>query len=304
MTLCAIGGALASSPFVNAGESKQAKSVVEEVKKSCITGSLGVTLTNEYIFNGLVQDKDTLIAQPYLNLYFKLYEGEGFLNNITFNLPLWASVHDINKPNTGRPSTTRDWYEFDIDPGFSFTLAKVWTVTLSDYILTSPGDYFPTNQNFVLGLSYDDSALLGAFALHPHFNFWQEISSNSGLATHGNTRGQYYEFGIAPSYTFEKGSTYPVTLTLPATLGLGTNGYYGQGFGYVSVGLTASVPLAFIPSCYGSWSSSLSGLYYRLGTNASSTDDPSNPGLNFTNGANRPGRRDQGVVAWSIGTSF
>ena len=223
-----------------ASPGKESKSVVEEVKKSCITGSLGVTLTNEYIFNGQVLDKDTLIAQPYLTLYFKLYEGEGFLNNVTFKLPLWASIHDINKPITltGAPSPTKDWYEFDIDPGLSFTLAKNWTVTISDYILTSPGDYFATSHNLVLGLSYDDSALLGAFALHPHFTFWQELSNHSGLAGFTGTKhlGQYYELGIAPSYTLEKGSAYPVTLTMPVTLGLGTNGYYGQGFGYFSIG--------------------------------------------------------------------
>ena len=107
--------------------------------------------------------------------------------------------------------------------------------------------------------------------------------------------GQYYELGIAPSYTLEKGSAYPVTLTLPVTMGLGTNHYYYQGFGYVSVGLTASVPLAFIPTCYGNWSSSLSGLYYYLGSNASLTDDPY---------GTRTGRRDQGVISWSIGTAF
>jgi hypothetical protein len=311
--LCAIGVTLASSPFVSAGEtSKPAKSVVEEVKKSCITGSLGVTLTNEYIFYGIVQDKDTLIAQPYLTLNFKLYEGEGFLNNVTFLLPLWASIHDINKPFglNGPRSTTKDWYEFDIDPGLSFTLAKNWTVTISDFIFTSPGDYFDTSHNLVLGLSYDDSALLGAFALHPHFTFLQELSNHSGLLSSAippfasKKLGQYYELGIAPSYTFEKGSTYPVTVTLPATVGFGSNGYYGQGFGYFSIGATASVPLAFIPSCYGSWTTSLSGLYYRMGTNASSSDDPSTPFTYYTAGSNRPGRRDQGVVAWTIGTSF
>lgn len=45
---------------------------VEETKKSWVSGSVGNVLTNAYIFDGLVQDKDTLIAQPYLNLSFAL----------------------------------------------------------------------------------------------------------------------------------------------------------------------------------------------------------------------------------------
>lgn len=39
-----------------------------------------------------MQDKDTLIAQPYLNLNFRLYEGEGFLNDVTFQLTLAAGI--------------------------------------------------------------------------------------------------------------------------------------------------------------------------------------------------------------------
>jgi hypothetical protein len=286
-----IGSLLAAVPAMAgtavAPEGKTTKNVVQEVQKSCITGDLGVSLTNEYIARGLV------IAQPYLDLYFKLYEGEGFLNSIRFALPLWASIHDINKPSVR--STTKDWYEFDIDPGLIFTLAKNWTVSISDYILSSPGDYFNTTNNLVLGLKYDDSDLLGAFALHPHFNFWQELDNHSGRGAHGSTLGQYYELGIAPSYTLEKDSTYPVTLTLPMTLGLGSNGYYGQGFGYFSIGGTASIPLPFIPTCYGSWTTSLSGLYYRLGSDASLKDNPNRT---------TSGRRDQGVVSWSIGTAF
>jgi hypothetical protein len=292
-SLLATVPAMAGTAVAPAG--KTAKTVVQEVQKSCITGDLGVSLTNAYIARGLVLDKDTLIAQPYLDLYFKLYEGEGFLNSVRFALPLWASIHDINKPS--HVSTTKDWYEFDIDPGLIFTLAKNWTLSISDYILSSPGDYFNTTNNLVLGLKYDDSDLLGAFALHPHFTFWQELNNHSGLGRLTGTKhlGQYYELGIAPSYTLEKDSAYPVTLTLPATVGFGTNGYYGQGFGYFSIGGTASIPLPFIPTCYGSWTTSLSGLYYRLGSDASLTDNPNRT---------TSGRRDQGVVSWSIGTAF
>lgn len=307
--VCKAQDAVAATPASKsaAGDGKKVEEdakKVEETKKSWISGSVGIALTNEYIFFGLVQDKDTVIAQPYLNLNFSLYEGEGFLNSVTFQLPLWASVHDINKP---RPlnghSTLKDWYEFDISPGFSFGFAKNWNLTISDYIYTSPGDYFETSHNLNLALTYDDSDLLKAFALHPHFYFLQELDNHSGLAlvngvpySSGADQGQYYEFGIAPGHTFAEKSTYPVTLTFPATVGFGTSGFYGEFFGYFSTGASVSVPMAFIPSAYGSWTTSVSGLYYRLGTNAARfTDNPNNTST---------GRRDQGVFSWSIGTEF
>jgi hypothetical protein len=270
----------------------------EEEKKSRISGEVGVSLTNAYIFNGLIQDKDTFIAQPYLTLNFMLYEGEGFLNDVTFTVPLWASIHDINKP---RPlngnSTLKDWYEFDISPGFSFTFAKNWTFTISDYVYISPGDYFDTSHNLSLAFEYDDSDILRAFALHPHFYFQQELTKHAGLAFKNGVpfssdapEGQYYEFGIGPGYTFGEKSTYPVTVTLPTAVAFGSNGFYGQGFGYFSTGAEVSVPLAFIPSSYGSWTTSASGKYYRLGSTSA-----------FYTNSTRP---DQGVFAWSIGAEF
>ena len=265
---------------------------VEETRKSWISGSVGSAVTNEYILFGLVQDKDTLIAQPYLNLSFRLYESHGFIDNVTFQLPLWASIHEINKPRPRNgDSTLKDWYEFDISPGFCVSFAKNWTFMISDYIYTSPGDYFSTSHNLNLGLTYNDSELLKAFALHPHFCFLQELDNHSGLATQGDTESQYYEFGITPGYTFAEKSTYPLALTFPTTAGFGTNGFYGQGFGYFSTGAVVSVPLAFIPSAYGSWTASLSGLYYRLGTHSARlTDNPTNTS---------PGRRNPGGISWA-----
>jgi hypothetical protein len=270
----------------------------EEEKKSRISGEVGVTLTNAYIFNGLIQDKDTFIAQPYLTLNFMLYEGEGFLNDASFTLPLWASIHDINKPRpVNGSSSLKDWYEFDISPGFSFTFAKNWSFTISDYIYTSPGDYFDTSHNLSLALEYDDSDLLGACALHPHFYFQQELTSHAGLAYKNGVafasdapKGQYYEFGVGPGHTFAEKATYPVTVTFPTSVAFGSSGFFGQGFGDFSTGAELSVPLAFIPESYGSWTTTVSGRYYRLGSTSAFYTNSGDP--------------DQGVFAWTLGAEF
>src|SRR6266853_1188428 len=74
-------------------ESKEVQSVVEKAKESWITGDLGVSIVSEFIARGFTVEDKGVIAQPYLDLYFKLYEGEGFLNKISFNLGLWSSLH-------------------------------------------------------------------------------------------------------------------------------------------------------------------------------------------------------------------
>ena len=233
VTLAALfaAAAVASFRMCKAGQAAATPSPtpeVEEEKKSRISGEVGVSLTNAYIFNGLIQDKDTFIAQPYLTLNFMLYEGEGFLNDASFTLPLWASIHDINIPRAQNGnSSLKDWYEFDISPGFTFTFAKNWSFTISDYIYTSPGDYFDTSHNLSLAFEYDDFNVLGAFALHPYFYFQQELTNHAGLAFRNGVpfasdapEGPYYELGIGPSYTFGEKSTYPVTVALPDRSGL------------------------------------------------------------------------------------
>ena len=118
--------ALASPRVCRAGQAAATPSPtpeVEEEKKGRFSGEVGTALTNAYIFNGLVQDKDTFIAQPYLTLNLMLYEGEGFLNDVSFTLPLWSSVHDINLPApTGY--SDKAWFELDISPGFMLHLRK------------------------------------------------------------------------------------------------------------------------------------------------------------------------------------
>jgi hypothetical protein len=59
--------ALATPRVCRAGQAAAAPAAtpeVEEEKKGPFSGEVGTALTNAYIFNGLVQDKDTFIAQP------------------------------------------------------------------------------------------------------------------------------------------------------------------------------------------------------------------------------------------------
>ena len=64
-------------------------------------------------------------------------------------------------------------------------------------------------------------------------------------------RGVYLQLGINPGYTVAPQSAYPLTISMPVTLGLSGHKYYEFGttrnptFGYVQFGPVFSVPLAF-----------------------------------------------------------
>ncbi len=69
--------------------------------------------------------------------------------------------------------------------------------------------------------------------------------------------GIYLELGIAPGFTCDIGKT-PVTLTLPASVGLSLSDYYEDAggdddtFGFAQVGAKASIPLGE-PGRLGAW---------------------------------------------------
>ncbi|MHA3773605.1 hypothetical protein ACXR0O_18880 [Verrucomicrobiota bacterium sgz303538] len=269
---------------------KEVQTVVEKAKESCITGDIGINVVSQYISRGVIFENQGAILQPYADLYFKLYEGEGFLNKVQLNLGIWnsfqsrktdAGVADDNGSARRHGSTTDSWYEFDFTAGISFTFAKYWTFTPSYYTFLSPNDGFATFQGLNLKLAFDDTEFLGAFALHPYVQVLFELENKAGT---GPDEGVYYEVGIAPSFPIG-----PVTATIPITAGFGSDGFYGslnqhtgqvdnEWFGYVSAGINLSYGLTFIPECFGKWSVSAGYTYYYLGDGTRDFNTPQRGG--------------------------
>ena len=254
---------------------KDCKPVVEKCKESCITGDLGINVVSQYVSRGVIFENQGGITQPFADLYFKLYEGEGFLNKISLNLGIWNSFHsrktDAGLVNGGGASSTRSWYEFDFTAGVSFTFAKNFNFTPSYYTFLSPNDGFSTFQGLNLALGYDTTDLLG-FNLAPKVQVMFELENKAGT---GADEGVYYEVGIAPS--FPAG---PVTLAFPITAGFGSSDFYGslntttgniddEAFGFVSAGITASYAIKCIPECFGAWTVSAGYTFYHLGDGTS-----------------------------------
>jgi hypothetical protein len=259
LSVSVLAATLLTTAFAGDKETK----VIEETKKSAITGDFGVSFVSAYYSRGFNLENQGLIAQPYANLYFSLYEGEGFINKVSLNLGIWSSLHS-HQPN--KSSTTDAWYEFDYTPGVSVTFLKDFTLTTTYFEFVSPNDSFKTARSINVSLAYNDSALLGAFSLKPYVTFNQSIEGAVGA----QAGAQYYEVGITPGLP----AFGIVSVSLPIKAGFGSNGFYsGKSFGYVSAGPAVAVALPFIPSAYGTWTFTTGVTYYKL--NGSTLNTPS-----------------------------
>jgi len=280
ITLAAFAAACLAGSTAYAGPKpvKQPKHI-EPPQESCITGDIGFDVVSNYISKGVAFENQGLIMQPYADLHFRIYKGAGALTSVTADIGIWNSFHSHHPGTVGQ--TTRNWFEFDFQTGLTFTFDKL---SIGGYFKTyeSPSSIFQNTYTVGITAAYDDSAALGAFALHPYALVELQLEGSTGnnfttATTHG--RGQYYEIGIAPGHTWGD-----LTLSLPIKGGFGSGGFYlgNRGFGFVSVGARADYALHFVPACLGKWTISAGATYYRLGGNNGPIQFSGASGLGFS----------------------
>jgi hypothetical protein len=256
----ALGG---TAMEVTAQEQKPAaetQPAASEAPKGPNTGRLsisaGVDWTSAYFFRGIKQETEDLILQPYGELGIKVVDQAGALTSLTVTGGIWNSLQTGPTSDPPLASDPEIWYEFD---GYVRLSAVLWE-DLTAYALytayTSPSGAFNTVQEIAFGFGYNDAKFMGPFALNPTFLIAFEID---GQADAGADKGVYAQIGIAPGYTFLAESPYPITVSVPLSVGLSLSDYYEFGtgsddtFGYFSGGVTVAVPLAFIPPDFGKW---------------------------------------------------
>jgi hypothetical protein len=230
-----------------------------------ISFSGGIDVPTDYFFRGIVQEKDSFlddsyILQPYGDLTFKLWEGKGPLSAVGLTIGLWNSLHGgptgVEGGAGGLESTDpKIWYESDFYTKLGATFFEDFTASLIYTAYMSPNGRFDTYQELAFGLGYNDSKLLGPFALNPSLLVAFEVN---GQADAGRHRGVYLQAGVSPGLTLMEKSRVPLSLSFPLLVGLSLSEYYEFGgddetFGYFSGGVAASVPLAFMPAAYGAW---------------------------------------------------
>lgn len=219
--------------------------------------SAGMDWTTAYFFRGILQEDSGLILQPYGEIGFTLFEGTPQLGNVALTIGLWNSLHEGPTGTGGATSDPRVWYEADFYTKVGWSFAEHFNAAILYTAYMSPNSSFSTVEELALSLGFDDSSFLGPFSVQPSVLLAWEVA---GQADGGDHRGIYLQLGLTPTYTFAEKSRYPVTLSLPLLVGLSLDDYYEFGtgdddtFGYFQGGVSASVPLAFIPAAYGAWS--------------------------------------------------
>lgn len=260
--------------------------VVEEapaVNTGNVSLSLGMDIYSKYYFRGIIQEDQGVIAQPWAEIGFALYENEeaAAFNSLSFSVGIWNSFHS---EQTGANSAGPDiWYEADLYASIGFGIIGDLSGSVTYTAYTSPNSAFNTVEEIALGLSYDDTSLwedagVEGFSLAPSV----KIAFETDNSAFGPDEGIYLEVGIEPS--FGLGDT-PITLSFPVTVGLSIDDYYEavegtstdqDAFGYVEAGIVAGMPLEFVPAEFGAWDLSAGVYFLHLGNNledANSSDD-------------------------------
>jgi hypothetical protein len=270
----AVSIALAAS----AAGAEEAKPEAKAEEKGPNTGAVSVLMgmdwTSAYFFRGIQQENQGWILQPYGEITFKLLEDLGPLNALGVSIGSWNSLHGGPTGIEGGDLSQdpKMWYESDFYTRIGTTLFEDVSAGIIYTAYMSPNGRFETVQEIAFSFGYNDAKLLGPFALNPSALLAVEVKGQADAGLH---KGIYLQLGVGPGTTLFEKSQYPVTLSVPLIVGLSLKDYYeriGVGgdddtFGYFSWGLTASVPLKFIPARFGNWQAKGSINVLQLGDN-------------------------------------
>jgi hypothetical protein len=259
---------LAASP-ANAADA--AAATAPPPPPSRVDALYSVQFASEYVTpRGMIVRDQGLTIQPLFLGFINLYKGDSFINSFTLIPGVWNDLGTATTPgNTGQSPT--HWTEIDPIAGVEVGFAKNFTldVTYTEFVeqILNIG----TSQHLDTKLSFNDSSYLGAFALHPYVEYWQELQGKStaadvpyivnplGKANPGPGPGSsyYFEAGVAPSYTFKD---IGLKVELPCRMLLPNKNFYGTYYagnstvGLYEVGLKGTIPMNFMPGGYGHWS--------------------------------------------------
>ncbi|MEM1027788.1 MAG: TorF family putative porin [Planctomycetota bacterium] len=243
--LCLVGG-LAAAALTT---SSVAQDAPPAVNNGLLTWSAGADVVSTYIFRGFEQEDSGLIVQPYVEVGAPLGD-----TGLDFTLGTWSSIHSEGTGATGDPS---NWYEADLYASLGYSINDQFAVTAGFTGFYYPNGFSQDIEEITFQLDYDDSEALGDFAFAPYALFAFETRDDNG------TEDIYLELGGEFSAFFIESEDLPVELSFPFALGLSIDDYYlndddgdNEFFGFLKVGVAASMPLDFIPADYGVWSAS------------------------------------------------
>jgi hypothetical protein len=232
--------------------------------------------SNEYLTpRGMIVHDHGLAVQPLFLGLVNVYHGDSFINDVTLVPGVWADFSSAgvsqHPPFGSQPKT--HFVEIDPIAGISIGFAKNFKLDVTYTAFAMQILDIGTSQHLDTKLSFDDTKYLKAFALHPYFEFWQELDGKATDADvpeavfgpspkSGNHpapgSSYYFEVGATPGYTFK--DLAGLKLEAPCRVLLPNERFYGEYYGNAStvglweIGLKATMPMNFMPKGYGHWS--------------------------------------------------
>ncbi len=243
--LCLVGG-LAAAALTT---SSVAQDAPPAVNNGLLTFGAGADVVSTYMFRGFEQEDSGLIIQPWVEVGAPLGD-----TGVDLTIGTWQSIHSAGTGADG--NGTSRWYESDLYISAGYTINDQFAVSATFTGFYSPNGAFSDIEEIAFGVEYDDSEIFGDYAFAPYALLAIETRDAGG------SEDVYLELGGAFSAFFIESEDLPVELSFPFALGLSVDDYYTDGdgdnelFGFLKVGVAASMPLDFIPADYGVWSAS------------------------------------------------
>lgn len=271
-------------------ELAELRAALEAPAPAIVSGSLGVMLTNEYLFRGIPQEDRGAIAQPWVELGFHLHEGgsDDLVRSVDLTAGIWNSLHD--GPTGGSGGV---WYEADAYAGLAAQLGDRWTLGATYTVYHSPNGTFGTVEEVGGSVAFDDSELWLPIALQPSLVMAFEVDGQTDAGLH---HGIYAELGVEPHFALGGVDGFTFELVAPLKIGLSVRDYYEQAagggdkaFGFFDAGLVLAASLTDVPNPGNPWTVEM-GVHYLV--------------LGDTNEARNSGDSSELLATLTVGTSF
>lgn len=249
-----------------------ALSAADAPEPSRVHALLDFQFSDKYLTpRGMIVQNQGLVFQQLALGLFNLYQDDSFVNDVTLVGGVWNCFGTDRLPSSDSGgSDNTSWYEIDPIAGLSFGFAKNFKLDVTYTAFNMQILNIPFSHHLETKLSFNDSAYLKAFALHPYVIFWSELDGKATaaqvpfLALPGPQPGPgtlpdsswYFDVGVAPSFVFQK---IGLKLEAPCRVLLPDDEFYGEYYdeaspvGLYEVGLRATLPLSFMPKGYGNW---------------------------------------------------
>lgn len=237
-----------------------------------------VEVPTRYYYRGYVQERNGAIIQPAVKVGLDVFRSEeGPIQRISPLVGIRSSFHSRKTGASG--SGPSNWYEADLVGGVQVQMFERLEAELAYVAITSPNGAFNTIEEINLDLRYFDEGLWpneglwpAGFAINPYANFKFEING-SAL---GGPQGTLLQLGVEPGFWLFEREPLPLRLSFPVETGISLDNYYflpqpfagaDSTFGYVKAGVSATMPLFFVPPDYGQWLMTVGADYINLGDN-------------------------------------